>query len=97
MFIIKFFGKIALFLIYLTVCIMAKFAEIVSKIGCYFLGLFYTLIGILILFTVFQQDWRAVGILAIFSVLALAAICLPILLEVILEMLGEWMQKRLFA
>ena len=97
MLIIIILGRIALLPIYLTICLAAKLSEIVSKIGCFLLGLFYTLMGILMLFTAFQQNWVAVGILTIFCVVALVAICLPILFEVIMEMLGEWMKKKLFA
>ncbi len=97
MFIIKIIGKIALLPIYLTVCLVAKLLEMVSKIGCYLLGLFYTLMGILILFTAFQLNWVAVGILAIFCTVALFAICLPLLLEVIMEILREWMWKSVFV
>lgn len=62
MFILKFFLKAILLPVFLMVCFIRTWVEVLSRIGCVILGLFYLVMLAIIIMYVSKQMWGAVAI-----------------------------------
>ena len=62
MFILKLLVKIILLPVFLMVCFVRTWVEVLSKIGCVILGLFYIVMIAIIVMYVSKQMWAAVAI-----------------------------------
>ncbi len=70
MFILKLLLKAILLPIFLMVCFVKTWAEVLSKIGCIILGLFYIVMLAIIIMYVSKQMWGAVVISVVMSFVA---------------------------
>ncbi len=62
MFIIKMLLKVILFPVFLMVCFIRTWVEVLSKIGCVILGLFYLVMLAIIIMYISMKVWDAVMI-----------------------------------
>ncbi len=62
MFILKLLLKVILLPVFLIVCFIRTWVEVLSKIGCVILGLFYLAMLVIIIMYVSKQMWGAVAI-----------------------------------
>ena len=62
MFILKLLVKIILLPVFLMVCFVRTWVEVLSRIGCVILGLFYLVMLAIIIMYVSRQMWGAVAI-----------------------------------
>ncbi len=62
MFILKLLVKIILLPVFLMVCFIRTWVEVLSRIGCVILGLFYLVMLAIIIMYVSKQMWGAVAI-----------------------------------
>ena len=62
MFILKLLVKIILFPVFLMVCFIRTWVDLLSKIGCVILGLFYLIMLAIIIMYACQHMWGAVMI-----------------------------------
>ena len=62
MFILKLLLKIILFPLYLMVCFIRTWVELLSKIGCVILGLLYFIMLAIIIMYVYHKMWGCVAI-----------------------------------
>lgn len=62
MFILKLLLKVLLLPVFLMVCFIRSWVEVLSRIGCVILGLFYLVMLAIIIMYVSKQMWGAVAI-----------------------------------
>lgn len=62
MFVLKLLLKIILLPVFLMVCFIRTWVELLSRIGCVILGLFYLAMLVIIIMYVSKQMWGAVAI-----------------------------------
>lgn len=93
MFILKLLVKIIMFPIFLMVCFIRTWVELLSRIGCVILGLFYLLMLAIIIMYVSRQMWGAVMISVAMSFAAFlvtfAAVAVGAALEGITDKISE--------
>ena len=93
MFILKLLLKIILLPVFLMVCFIRTWVELLSRIGCVILGLFYLAMLVIIIMYVSKQMWGAVAISVGMSfgafLLTFAAVAVGMALEGIGDKLSE--------
>ena len=93
MLILKLFAKIILFPIFLIVCFIRSWVDLLSKIGCVILGLFYLLMLVILIMYVLKKMWGAVAITVCISfgafLITFAAVAVGMVLEEIGDKIGE--------
>lgn len=93
MFILKLLLKAILLPIFLMVCFIRTWVEVLSRIGCVILGLFYLVMLAIIIMYVSKEMWEAVAISAAMSfavfLVTLAAVAVGMTLEGIGDKIGE--------
>ena len=95
MFILKMLVKILLFPVFLMVCFIRTWVELLSRIGCVVLGLFYLLMLTIIIMYITKQMWSAVIISLVMSfgafLITFAAVAVGMALEGIGDKISEWL------
>ncbi len=95
MFILKLFVKIILFPVFLMVCFIRTWVDLLSKIGCVILGLFYLIMLAIIIMYVSKQMWGAVAISVGMSfaafLVSFAAVAVGMVLDGIGDKIGEFL------
>ena len=93
MFILKMFVKILLVPMFLMVCFIRTWVELLSRIGCVILGLFYLLMLAIIIMYITKQMWGAVVLSVIISfgafLITFAAVAVGMALEGIGDKISE--------
>ena len=93
MFILKMFTKILLVPMFLMVCFIRTWVELLSRIGCVILGLFYLLMLAIIIMYITKQMWGAVVLSVIISfgafLITFAAVAVGMALEGIGDKISE--------
>ena len=93
MFVLKIIMKIVLLPIFLMVCFIRTWVEVLSRIGCVILGLFYLLMLAIIVMYISRQMWGAVMISAAMSFAAFlvtfAAVAVGMALEGITDKISD--------
>ena len=93
MFILKMFIKILLVPMFLMVCFIRTWVELLSRIGCVILGLFYLLMLAIIIMYITKQMWGAVVLSVIISfgafLITFAAVAVGMALEGIGDKISE--------
>ncbi len=93
MFILKLLLKVILLPVFLMVCFIRTWVEVLSRIGCVILGLFYLVMLAIIIMYVSKQMWGAVVIsvamsFAVFLV-TFAAVAVGVALESITDKISN--------
>ena len=95
MFVFKLLVKIIMFPIFLMVCFIRTWVELLSRIGCVILGLFYMIMLAIIIMYIGKQMWGAVAISVAMSfgafLVTFAAVAVGMALESIGDKIGELM------
>ena len=95
MFVIKLLVKLILLPVFLMVCFIRTWVEVLSRIGCVILGLFYLVMLAIIIMYVSKQMWGAVAISVGMSfggfLLTFAAVAVGMAFENIGDRLSEWL------
>jgi Ca2+/H+ antiporter len=95
MFIFKLLLKIILLPVFLMVCFIRTWVEVLSRIGCVILGFFYLVMLAIIIMYVSKQMWGAVAISVGMSfgafLLTFAAVAVGMAFENIGDKLSEWL------
>ncbi|MBQ9305280.1 hypothetical protein [Butyrivibrio sp.] len=95
MFVFKLLVKIIMFPIFLMVCFIRTWVELLSRIGCVILGLFYMIMLAIIIMYIGKQMWGAVAISVAMSfgafLITFAAVAVGMALESIGDKIGELM------
>ena len=95
MFVLKLLVKIIMFPIFLMVCFIRTWVELLSRIGCVILGLFYMIMLAIIIMYIGKQMWGAVAISVAMSfgafLITFAAVAVGMALESIGDKIGELM------
>ena len=93
MFVLKMFAKILLVPMFLMVCFIRTWVELLSRIGCVILGLFYLLMLAIIIMYITKQMWGAVVLSVIISfgafLITFAAVAVGMALEGIGDKISE--------
>lgn len=93
MFILKLLVKIILLPAFLMVCFVRTWVEVLSRIGCVILGLFYLVMLAIIIMYVSKQMWGAVAISVAMSfgafLITFAAVAVGMALEGIGDKISE--------
>ena len=89
MFILKLLVKIILLPIFLMVCFIRTWVEVLSKIGCVILGVFYLVMLAIIIMYVSKQMWGAVAISVGMSFLAFLVSFSAVAVGMVLEGIGD--------
>ena len=93
MFILKLLVKIVLLPVFLMVCFIRTWVEVLSRIGCVILGLFYLVMLAIIIMYVSKQMWGAVAISVVMSfgafLFTFAAVAVGMALEGIGDKISE--------
>ncbi len=89
MFILKLLVKILLLPIFLMVCFIRTWVEVLSKIGCVILGVFYLVMLAIIIMYVSKQMWGAVAISVGMSFLAFLVSFSAVAVGMVLEGIGD--------
>ena len=93
MFILKMFAKILLVPMFLMVCFIRTWVELLSRIGCVILGLFYLLMLAIIIMYITKQMWGAVVLSVIISfgafLITFAAVAVGMAMEGIGDKISE--------
>ena len=93
MFILKMLVKILLIPVFLMVCFIRTWVELLSRIGCVILGLFYLLMLAIIIMYITEQMWGAVVLSVIISfgafLITFAAVAVGMALEGIGDKISE--------
>ena len=95
MFVFKLLVKIIMCPIFLMVCFIRTWVELLSRIGCVILGLFYMIMLAIIIMYIGKQMWGAVAISVAMSfgafLITFAAVAVGMALESIGDKIGELM------
>ena len=95
MFILKMLVKILLVPMFLMVCFIRTWVELLSRIGCVVLGFFYLLMLTIIIMYITKQMWSAVIISLAMSfgafLITFAAVAVGMALEGIGDKISEWL------
>ncbi|MBQ9305654.1 hypothetical protein [Butyrivibrio sp.] len=95
MFVLRLLVKIILFPIFLMVCFIRTWVELLSRVGCVILGLFYLLMLAIIVMYVSKHMWGAVAISVAMSfgafLITFAGVAVGMALESIGDKIGELM------
>lgn len=95
MFILKLLVKIMLFPVFLMVCFIRTWVDLLSKIGCVILGLFYLIMLAIIIMYVSKQMWGAVAISVGMSfgafLVSFVAVAVGMVLDGIGDKIGEFL------
>ena len=93
MFILKMFVKLLLIPVFLMVCFIRTWVELLSRISCIILGLFYLLMLAIIIMYITKQMWGAVVLSVIISfgafLITFAAVAVGMALEGIGDKISE--------
>ena len=89
MFILKLLLKAILLPVFLMVCFIRTWVEVLSRIGCVILGLFYLVMLAIIIMYVSKQMWGAVAISVGMSFGALFMSFAAVAVGMILEGIGD--------
>ena len=93
MYILKMFVKLLLIPVFLMVCFIRTWVELLSRIGCVILGLFYLLMLAIIIMYITKQMWGAVVLSVIISfgafLITFAAVAVGMALEGIGDKISE--------
>lgn len=93
MFILKLLLKAILLPVFLMVCFIRTWVEVLSRIGCVILGLFYLVMLAIIIMYVSKQMWGAVAISVGMSfgafLISFAAVAVGMILEGIGDKISE--------
>ncbi len=89
MFILKLLLKIILLPVFLMVCFIRTWVEVLSRIGCVILGLFYLVMLAIIIMYVSKQMWGAVAISAGMSFAAFLVTFAAVSVGMALEEIGN--------
>ena len=93
MFILKLILKLFLFPVFLIVCFIRSWVELLSRIGCVILGLFYMIMLAIIVMYACKHMWGCVVISVAVSfmgfLLSFAAVSVGVALEGIGDKIGE--------
>ena len=93
MFVIKLLVKLILLPVFLMVCFIRTWVEVLSRIGCVILGLFYLVMLAIIIMYVSKQMWGAVAISVAMSfgafLISFAAVAIGMALEGIGDRISE--------
>ena len=89
MFVLKLLLKIALLPVFLMVCFIRTWVEVLSRIGCVILGLFYLVMLAIIIMYVSKQMWGAVAISVGMSFGAFLITFAPVAVGMALEGIGD--------
>ena len=85
--------KLILFPIYLVVCFAKTWVDLLAKIGCVLLGIFYLLMLCIIIMLICRHSWVQLGIAIGFSFVGFLAsmslVAAGTLLEVVGDKIGE--------
>ena len=97
MYILKILLKAILLPVFLMVCFIRTWIEVLSRIGCVVLGLFYLVMLAIILMYVSKQMWGAVAISVCMSfgafLLSFAAAAVGMALEGIGDKIGDFLAQ----
>ena len=97
MFILKLLLKAVLLPVFLMVCFIRTWVEVLSRIGCVILGLFYLVMLAIIIMYVSKQMWGAVAISVCMSfgafLISFAAVAVGMALENVGDMIGEYLSR----
>jgi hypothetical protein len=93
MFILKLLLKAILLPVFLMVCFIKTWVEVLSRIGCVILGVFYLVMLVIIIMYVSKQMWGAVAISVGMSfgafLISFSAVAVGMVLEGIGDKIGE--------
>lgn len=89
MFILKLLLKVILLPVFLMVCFIRTWVEVLSRIGCVILGLFYLVMLAIIIMYVSKQMWGAVAISVGMSFTAFLISFSAVAVGMALEGIGE--------
>lgn len=89
MFIFKLLVKIILVPVFLMVCFIRTWVEVLSRIGCVILGLFYLVMLAIIIMYISRQMWGAVAISAAMSFAAFLVSFAAVAVGMVLEGIGD--------
>ncbi len=89
MFILKLLVKIILLPVFLMVCFIRTWVEVLSKIGCVILGLFYLVMLAIIIMYVSKHMWGAVAISIGMSFVAFLISFSTVAVGMVLEGIGD--------
>lgn len=93
MFILKILLKAILLPVFLMVCFIRTWVEVLSRIGCVILGLFYIVMFAIIIMYVSKQMWGAVAISVCMSLgaflIAFSAVAVGMAIESIGDKISE--------
>ena len=89
MFILKLLVKIILLPVFLMVCFIRTWVEVLSRIGCVILGLFYLVMLAIIIMYVSKQMWGAVAISVAMSFAAFLVTFAAFAVGMALEGIGD--------
>lgn len=89
MFILKLLLKVILFPVFLMVCFIRTWVEVLSRIGCVILGLFYLVMLAIIIMYVSKQMWGAVAISVAMSFVAFFVTFAAMAVGMVLEGIGD--------
>ena len=89
MVVIKLLVKLILLPVFLMVCFIRTWVEVLSRIGCVILGLFYLVMLAIIIMYISRQMWGAVAISAAMSFAAFLVSFTAVAVGMVLEGIGE--------
>lgn len=93
MYILKLLLKIILFPLYLMVCFIRTWVELLSKIGCVILGVFYLIMLAIIIMYVCQKMWGCVAIAVGMSFIAFLISFASVAVGVVIDGIGDKMNE----
>ena len=95
MFILKLLLKIILFPLYLMVCFIRTWVELLSKIGCVILGLLYFIMLAIIIMYVYHKMWGcvaiALGMSFIAFLISFASVAVGVVLDGVRDKIGGFL------
>lgn len=89
MFILKMILKLLLLPVYLIVCFVKTWVDLLAKLGCIMLGLFYLLMLCIFIMLICQHQWVQLGIATAFSFAAFLASLLLVAAGTALDVIGD--------
>ncbi len=95
MFILKFLFKVILLPVFLMICFIRTWVEVLSRIGCVILGIFYLVMFAIIIMYVSKQMWGAVAISVGMSLGAFLISFSAVAVGMALEGIGEKLSSLL--
>lgn len=97
MFILKLLLKAILLPVFLMVCFIRTWVEVLSRIGCVILGLFYLVMLAIIIMYISKQMWGAVAISVGMSFGAFLISFSAVAVGMAIESIGDMVKRMLFS